>query len=276
MPIYPLLKVPALDLEVPSYAVAIVFAVTACNLIGPWWGGKLTVLDARRLRLALLGLLPFALLGGQIHYVVNHWPMFSYRPLDALMFWRTGLHAAGAIAGAILAAPLVLHALRLPLARTADALMPTVGIGIGIGRLGCFFNGCCRGLPCDGWWCIEFPGHPGSAHPLQLYFAAAGMVIAATTAWLLQRQTRDGTAALTGLFVFFVTAALLEPLRHGGALRPYWGPWPQLQLLAAGFAALLFAALLVRLWHQPTVAMDSAAPVSRSPDAAKSSRDLAS
>jgi phosphatidylglycerol---prolipoprotein diacylglyceryl transferase len=243
-----LVAVPTLGLEVPAYALAIALAAAAGNLIGPWWGNRLTGLDAARLRLALVALLPFTLVGGQLHYVVNHWPMFSYRPLDALMFWRTGLHATGAIAGAIAGAPLVLRVLRLPLARSADALMPTIGVGIAIGRLGCFFNGCCRGLPCQGWWCLEFPGHPGSVHPLQLYFAASAVVIALVTAWLVRRETRDGTAALLGLFLFFLSAALLEPLRQGGPLRPYWGSHPQLQCIAAAFALFSFVALLGLHW----------------------------
>jgi phosphatidylglycerol:prolipoprotein diacylglycerol transferase len=58
-----------------------------------------------------------------------------------------------------------------------------MALGIGIGRIGCFLNGCCFGLPATLPWAIKFP--PGSysnfvfpgepLHPSQLYLAAAGI-----------------------------------------------------------------------------------------------------
>src|SRR5262249_21325337 len=60
---------------------------------------------------------------------------------------------------------------------------PSMALGIGIGRIGCFLNGCCFGLPAKVPWAIKFP--PGSysnfvfpsqpLHPSQLYLAAAGI-----------------------------------------------------------------------------------------------------
>jgi phosphatidylglycerol:prolipoprotein diacylglycerol transferase len=58
-----------------------------------------------------------------------------------------------------------------------------MALGIGLGRIGCFLNGCCFGLPSKVPWAITFP--PGSysnfvfpnesLHPSQLYLAAAGI-----------------------------------------------------------------------------------------------------
>ena len=57
-----------------------------------------------------------------------------------------------------------------------------MALGIGLGRIGCFLNGCCFGLPSHAPWAVKFP--PGSysnfvfpsepLHPAQLYLAAAG------------------------------------------------------------------------------------------------------
>ena len=63
-------------------------------------------------------------------------------------------------------------------------LVAPVRVGvIGVGRIGCFLNGCCFGLPSHAPWAIKFP--PGSysnfvfpdepLQPSQLYLAAAGV-----------------------------------------------------------------------------------------------------
>ena len=45
-------------------------------------------------------------------------------------------------------------------------------IGHGFGRVGCFFAGCCYGLPTDSVFGVLFPGHTTPVHPTQLYEAA--------------------------------------------------------------------------------------------------------
>ncbi|MGD0770845.1 MAG: prolipoprotein diacylglyceryl transferase [Tepidisphaeraceae bacterium] len=38
-----------------------------------------------------------------------------------------------------------------------DIVAPVVMIGLGIGRIGCFLNGCCYGAQCDLPWAVRFP-----------------------------------------------------------------------------------------------------------------------
>jgi phosphatidylglycerol---prolipoprotein diacylglyceryl transferase len=63
--------------------------------------------------------------------------------------------------------------------------LPAIPLGIGIGRLGCFFNGCCFGAPGDLPWCVIFPPEsiPGeifkdiAIHPSQLYAFSLGLIL---------------------------------------------------------------------------------------------------
>ena len=41
-------------------------------------------------------------------------------------------------------------------------------LGHGIGRLGCFLNGCCYGIETDAWFGVMFPGHSHKVVPTQL------------------------------------------------------------------------------------------------------------
>ena len=64
-------------------------------------------------------------------------------------------------------------------------LAPTVGLGIGLGRIGCFLNGCCFGTPTDLPWGVTFPEgsipdyifHNQAIHPAQLYSSLYGFAL---------------------------------------------------------------------------------------------------
>jgi len=215
-----------------------------------------------------LGVAAFA--GARLHFVVTHWADFADRPLAALQFWSGGLHAGGGIVLLAVAAPFVLGRLRLPLGRFADGFAPTVGIGIAIARLGCFLHGCCFGTLCSWPWCLTFPRDtyiyqyhtdlgllpPGAErtlpiHPLQLYFAAAGLMITAVALWLHPRKRYDGEVALVGLVLFSTSTALLEFLRADAQPRLYWGALPQLTWIALGMSiASLVALAAAELLHR--------------------------
>ena len=110
------------------------------------------------------------IIGARIFYVVLYRDYFSASPLEALMVNRGGLAWQGGFLGGILAGTVWCkrrgHALRSML----DLAAPYIALGQAVGRLGCFFNGCCYGKP----WAhgIFFPVHDARLHPTQLYEAA--------------------------------------------------------------------------------------------------------
>lgn len=70
--------------------------------------------------------------------------------------------------------------------------VPVIPLGIGIGRIGCFFSGCCYGKPGEQLWCVTFPmgsvphqtyqGAP--IHPSQIYAFLLGLGTSMTLAIL--------------------------------------------------------------------------------------------
>ena len=265
-----LIDIPSLGITILSYRVCLLLAVLVCWVVGPRWVAALEGLEPWRVFRAMvwLGLAAFA--GARLHFVVSHWSDFADRPLAALQFWSGGLHAGGGIVLLAVAAPFVLGWLRLPLGRFADGFAPTVGIGIAIARLGCFLHGCCFGTLCSWPWCLTFPRDtyiyqyhtdlgllpPGAErtlpiHPLQLYFAAAGLMITAVALWLHPRKRYDGEVALVGLVLFSTSTALLEFLRADAQPRLYWGALPQLTWIALGMSiASLVALAAAELLHR--------------------------
>ena len=253
----PVIELP-FGFAVRSYFAMLALATVVCWVIGPVWARRLDGIPpvATLRALALLGIAAFA--GARLHHVAVNWPFFAVAPLAILRFW-SGLHAPGAIVGMVLAAPWVLRRPGIAVGRFVDALVPTIGIGIAVARMGCFLNGCCYGIPCHWPWCISFPPTPAAAgvfqggigtggtpvHPLQLYFATTGLLITAAGIWRLHRRRYEGEPALLALLIFSASSAFFELLRAKTAARVYWGPLPQLAWVTLTMTAGALAVLVI-------------------------------
>jgi phosphatidylglycerol---prolipoprotein diacylglyceryl transferase len=148
-------------------------------------------------------------------------------------FWNGGLAYYG---GLILASATGIWFLRrehFPIGKGVDLVGAVMPIGLFFGRLGCFFGGCCFGLPTDGPLGMSFPaGSPASyeqaeaglladkalaslpVHATQLYESLGCLAIAA---WLLlvthPRKRFDGQVMLVFLIDYAVLRFVLEYLR---------------------------------------------------------------
>lgn len=122
-----------------------------------------------------------------------------------------------------------------------DIITPSIFLGIGFGRIGCFLNGCCYGEPSTLPWAVSFPRDSATfgalvekklldpnavctppLHPTQIYSAIDGFVIAALTAWYFSRRRRNGEVFAIGLFIYPITRFLIEFIRNDepGLLGP--------------------------------------------------------
>ena len=61
----------------------------------------------------------------------------------------------------------------LPALATFDLIAPSMMIGLALGRIGCFLNGCCYGGPTSLPWAVRFP--PGS--PPYVDQVASGLLL---------------------------------------------------------------------------------------------------
>jgi phosphatidylglycerol:prolipoprotein diacylglycerol transferase len=158
--------------------------------------GRRRGLDDWRLGTLALWILVWSIAGSRLVYVLTH--LDSYRGgrwLEALAIWEGGLTMYGGLLAALVGSVLLVRHWRLPLGSVFDAFAPSVALGEGITRIGCFLNGCCFGRPCDLPWAVSFPSHshagatygPTPLHPTQLYLSAAGLAIFAIL-WLLRRR----------------------------------------------------------------------------------------
>src|SRR5512140_20101 len=106
------------------------------------YGGKFA------LDLSIL-ILIFSLVGARFTYVVTHWDEFAEHPLDIVspvqhngQIGIAGLVLLGGVAAAFLTVYIYARKKGHTFLATTDLFIPSTALGIAIGRIGCFFNGC--------------------------------------------------------------------------------------------------------------------------------------
>ncbi len=128
-----------------------------------------------------------ALIGAKLLLLVTNFQTFRDNPRELMsLVWSGGVFYGGLIL-AVAVALLYIRKVGLPLWTTCDVFAPGIALGHVIGRLGCFFAGCCYGKPTDHPWGITFTdpftalnvGTPLNIplHPTQLYEAGAEALI---------------------------------------------------------------------------------------------------
>lgn len=103
--------------------------------------------------------------GCRAMYVIHYWDtQFAGRGnlLDTIFaivdVRRGGLEFYGGFILCVIAVPVYLRLVRKVSIRWyLDIMAPSVMVGLALGRVGCFLNGCCWGGVCDAPWAVSFP-----------------------------------------------------------------------------------------------------------------------
>lgn len=159
-------------INLPSYLLTVSISCCICLL----WVYSKTRKNDQDLKVSL-DLSLFIMIGGFIggrlfHVFYEGYDYYRVFPLDAFRFWDGGFVYFGGWIGACLMAYFLTLLYKVSFKYWADFFAPILAFGYGLGRLACFFNGCCYGELCTLPWAIEFtyPGLPGGErHPTQLY-----------------------------------------------------------------------------------------------------------
>jgi prolipoprotein diacylglyceryltransferase len=122
-----------------------------------WWGGrrgKRIGLQPERVQDMAIVLFLSGLVGARILYMIQYSNQFPDKSAGALLteffkIWKGGIIFYGSALGGAIGYGLfywfVLRRLRINGWQLADATAPVICLGLAIGRIGCYLNGCCWG-----------------------------------------------------------------------------------------------------------------------------------
>ena len=218
---------PALDdgngVPVRGYGVMLLLAAAA----GTWLSvvrGRRAGYDADTLLALGLEVFLWGIVGARLFHVIEYHEQF-FPP--GRSFWAGlpgvlniaagGLTVFGSIPTASLAAWRFAARRGLSLPRLADCIAPGLLLGLAIGRIGCFLNGCCYGGPCDLPWAVRFP--PDS--PPWLDQAARGLIpplLVADRPWSLPVHPAQLYAAIDAAILSWLAVAFTPLAKRDGAV----------------------------------------------------------
>jgi phosphatidylglycerol:prolipoprotein diacylglycerol transferase len=144
-------------------------------------------LDATRVMDLGIWVIISALVGAKLLLLVVEFDTFRQNPRELVTLLRSGGVFYGGLIMAVAVAIWYMRRHRLPVWGVSDAFAPGIALGHVIGRMGCFFAGCCFGRATDVPWSVTFRneyaaqnvGTPLNVpiHPTQLYEAGAELII---------------------------------------------------------------------------------------------------
>ncbi len=169
------------------------------------------------------------LVGARLSFVLFHLGEFASDPLSAVnpfgsggQFGIMGMNLYGGVLLSIISGYVYVRRKKQPLWRIFDIFAPTVALGIGITRIGCFLNGCCFGVPTSLPWCIHFPDGSipysqfGDAclHPTQLYSSLYGFLLFLALHYFDRYKKFYGAAFAVLLMVEAFFRFVIESVRY--------------------------------------------------------------
>ena len=211
-----------------------------------------------------------AVVGAKLLLLITDFEYFRQNPGDIFSLARAGGVFYGGLIAAVAVAIWYVRRHRLPLLPMCDAAAPGIALGHAVGRLGCFFAGCCYGRPASVPWAVTFSdpfaasyvGTPiGVAlHPTQLYEAATELAIMAALL-LSEKRWRPFPGRTFWLYgaLYGVSRFVIEFYR--GDERGTLLGLPTSQSISIGLV-LLSAVMLIRLARRPAPAAATEADAS--------------
>ncbi len=178
------------------------------------------------------------LVGARLTYLLQNWDRVfagkqgAQRIIAAFALWDGGIVFYGSVIGGIVG--IIVYSRRRNIHALAlfDVIAPSLFIGEGFGRIGCFLYGCCFGRSCDRPWAIQFPPDsltfeklvergtipPDAAstiplHPTQIYSSVMAFLLAGILSWYFRRRPFDGSVVALGWILYPINRYVLETLR---------------------------------------------------------------
>jgi phosphatidylglycerol:prolipoprotein diacylglycerol transferase len=150
-------------LPIRGYGVMLLAAVGSAVAMSAYRARRLG-LDPEMILSLAFWLFVAGIVGARLFYIIEYWDKFQKPTLLETLATMANVAQGGLVVyGSLLAGGLALmifvYKHHLPGLAMSDLVAPSVVLGMALGRLGCFLNGCCYGGISDVPWAVTFPWH---------------------------------------------------------------------------------------------------------------------
>ena len=184
-------------------------------------------------------------------YVLTVFDDFLKDPLTVL--GGGGWVVYGAIIGGILGAYLYSRKHGWDYAKVLNVIIPCLPLAQAIGRIGCFFAGCCYGKPTDAWYGVTFPADSlcpvnTSVIPTQLIMSLGDFIIFGILFYRTVKKNKIDNNVAIYLMLYSIGRFFVEFIR-GDTARGFIGPLSTSQFIGI-FIFLLGFIMYFRTNHK--------------------------
>ena len=203
----------------------------------------------------LLLILPSAIVGARLYYVIMRWDLYAHNPIRIFQTWHGGLAVHGGIILCVIVLLIYSRIRRLDYLRWVDLFSPSLVLGQAIGRWGNFINQEAYGFETTVPWAIEING--AYHHPTFFYEFLWNLLVFSLLVWLIRRPHRVGSVFASYLIFYSIGRFFIEMLRTDSLML---GPW-RVAMLVSAILVILGALIIYSIRKQPLV--DVAEPPSK-------------
>jgi phosphatidylglycerol:prolipoprotein diacylglycerol transferase len=178
------------------------------------------------------------LIGSRLFYVIENWSYYALHPSEILKYWEGGISFFGGFIFSIGAGLIYIWKKKLPIGKVFDAAAIALPFGHFIGRFGCWFRGCCGGLPTNAPWGVLYEGTV--RHPTQAYDALGNLAIFIFLSEVKNKKMFENRLFFVYVLLYSALRFTVEFFREG--IR--YGPFTVAQyvtIVAFGVAAVLLS-----------------------------------
>ena len=240
--------------SLPWYSVLIVLAMLIGLLLCTHEQKRLQLPKDLFVDLALC-LIPSAIVGARLYYVVFSWEQFSGDILRIFRIWEGGLAIYGGILGGTIALIAFCRVRKLSILQLADILVPALSLGQAIGRWGNYFNMEAYGAEVTNAAWQFFPaavlvsGADGYEwHMATFFYESCADLLIFIVLWFVIRKRKqwNGQSLAVYMLMYGIARAWIEGLRTDSL---YIGAIRVSQLLSLVIAFIGLLTLLIRFFR---------------------------
>jgi len=145
------------SIPIYSYGFMLMVAFVTAIIIARWRAKKEGI-DPNKVTDLGIYLVCAGIFGARLFFIIQYFDDYRHNLLNVFKIYEGGLVYYGGLFAGIITLFIFVKKHHLPFLKLFDILMPSAALGLGLGRIGCFLNGCCFGkvaqhIP----WALQFP-----------------------------------------------------------------------------------------------------------------------
>jgi phosphatidylglycerol:prolipoprotein diacylglycerol transferase len=212
-----------------GFFVAVAFATAIFYLSHSIKKSKEKIILQNDLYSLVMYIMIFGVVGARLFFVFTDLNEFILYPLSVFKIWQGGLVYYGGFIAVIIFVYVYAKRKKMLLLKLGDFFVPALALGHALGRIGCFFAGCCYGKESSLPWAVVFINEHSLSvrgkplHPTQLYEAFANFLLFVFLHFYSKNKHKLGVSFAVYIIGYAVLRFVIEFFRSDYRGTQYFG-----------------------------------------------------